>query len=449
MTRKIGVWIVGAYGNVATCAVAGAAAVARGLTPTTGLVTETRELRELDLVPLSDLVFGGHEIREGSIVRTAEEFGERNGLLSPALRLAVDEDLQRADAEVRPGVLVNPTAEVRAMASSDVVTAESPAELIARVQADLRDFQQRNELATVIVVNLISTEADYRDSPALESLAAFRAALDTRPGSLPDEESGPDKACPRSEEVAGATGIPSSVLYAFAAVDAGFPFVDFTPAVASGAAPVRETALARGVPFMGRDGKTGETLVKTVLAPMFLARHFRVLSWEGANMLGNRDGAVLQGSGALASKVRDKDEALRKILGDRDDLHSSVRIDYVPSLKDWKQAYDFIHFEGFLGARMQMHFLWQGCDSALAAPLVLDLVRMTDLAQRRGEVGTLPQLACFFKSPVDVEEQGFAAQMELLHDYVERVRAERAVCADEPTDSPARRRRRPAPSRRT
>ena len=161
-------------------------------------------------------------------------------------------------------------------------------------------------------------------------------------------------------------------------------------------------------------------------------------------MLGNRDGQVLQGSGALASKVRDKDEALRKILGDRDDLHSGVRIDYVPSLQDWKQAYDFIHFEGFLGARMQMHFLWQGCDSALAAPLVLDLVRLTDLAQRRGEVGTLPQLACFFKSPVDVEEQGFAAQMELLHRYVVQVLSERATCADDPAGTPARRRLQPA-----
>jgi len=291
------------------------------------------------------------------------------------------------------------------------------------VQADVREFRARNGLDAVVVVNLTSTEATSADAPALASLEAFRAALDA----------------------GDVSGVPSSVLYAYAALDAGFPFVDFTPAIACSTAPVREIARLRGVPFMGRDGKTGETLVKTVLAPMFLARHLRVLSWEGANMLGNRDGAVLQGSGALASKVRDKDEALRRILGD-DDAHTSVRIDYVPSLDDWKQAYDFIHFEGFLGARMQMHFLWQGCDSALAAPLVLDLVRLADLAQRRGEVGTLPHLACFFKSPVDVEEQGFAAQMGLLHRYVETVRAERAACAAE---APAASRRRPTPATRT
>lgn len=420
MTRKIGVWIAGARGNVGTCAVAGAAAVARGLLPPTGLVTETRELRELDLVPLGDLVFGGHEIREGSLRRTAEEFGERNGLLTPALRLAVADDLDRADEEIRPGLLLCPTDEVRAMASDELVATGFAAELVARVQADLRAFRDRHDLDDVVVVNLISTEPAAGDCPALASLDAFREALAA-------------DAC---------HGVPSSVLYAYAALDAGFPFIDFTPAIACSVAPVREVARLRGVPFMGRDGKTGETLVKTVLAPMFLARHFRVLSWEGANMLGNRDGAVLQGSGALASKVRDKDEALRRILGD-DATHTSVRIDYVPSLEDWKQAYDFIHFEGFLGARMQMHFLWQGCDSALAAPLVLDLVRLADLAHRRGEVGTLPHLACFFKSPVDVDVQDFAAQMALLHRYVDTVHAERAACAAD-----VARTRRPTPAPR-
>jgi myo-inositol-1-phosphate synthase len=101
-----------------------------------------------------------------------------------------------------------------------------------------------------------------------------------------------------------------------------------------------------------------------------------------------------------------------------------VRIDYVPSLEDWKQAYDFIHFEGFLGAKMQMHFIWQGCDSALAAPLVLDLARLADLAHRRGESGTLPQMAPFFKTPLDVAEQDFAKQMDLLVSYTAMVREE-------------------------
>jgi myo-inositol-1-phosphate synthase len=172
---------------------------------------------------------------------------------------------------------------------------------------------------------------------------------------------------------------------------------------------------------MGRDGKTGETLLKTVLAPMFVARHMPVLSWVGFNVLGNRDGAVLRQGGALASKVRDKDEALRRILKS-ETTHSQVRIDYVPSLEDWKQAYDLVHFQGFLGARMQLHFLWQGCDSALAAPLVLDLVRLADLARRRGEAGTLPWLAPFFKTPLDCDVQDFAAQMSLFAAWCDEAR---------------------------
>jgi myo-inositol-1-phosphate synthase len=364
--RKVGVWIVGAYGNVATCAVAGGAAVARGLLDRTGLVTETPVCAGLDLAPLDGLVFGGWDIREGTLVRSAKEFGDRNGLLTPELRRAIAADLRRADREIRPGVLVNAAPDVAAMAGPGARRRERLDAAFARLQGDLRSFRERNRLDEVVVVNLTSTEAARDDVP--ETLDAFRRAL----------------AANRSR------GITPSLLYALAAVDAGFPFVEFTPAAAVGSGPVREAAALRGVPHMGRDGKTGETLVKTVLAPLFVARHLPVMSWEGFNMLGNRDGAVLRAPGSLASKVRDK---------------------------------DFVHFRGFLGARMQMHFLWQGCDSALAAPLVLDLVRLADLARRRGESGPLPHLACFFKTPLDVEVQEFAEQTRLLADWCDRARA--------------------------
>jgi myo-inositol-1-phosphate synthase len=399
--RRVGVWIIGAYGNVATCAIAGTAAIARGLLDTTGLVTEAPFLAGLPLVPLEDIVFGGCDVREGTLVRSAKEFGDRNGLLTPELRRAVAPELRRADKEVRAGLLVNATESVVAMSRPELRKPEPLAAAITRLQRDLRSFQQRNRLDEVIVVNLASTESTPGAVPALRSLAEFRKAV-------------------AKDRTAG---IPSSVVYAFAAIDAGFPFVDFTPAVAAGTPLMAELSRKCGVPCMGRDGKTGETLVKTVLAPLFVARHLPVMSWEGFNMLGNRDGEVLRDSGALASKVRDKDEALRRILG-TDTTHSRVRIDYVPSLDDWKQAYDFIHFKGFLGARMQMHFLWQGCDSALAAPLVLDLARLADLAHRRGESGSLPQLACFFKTPLGVAEQDFAKQMDLLSRYAAQVREE-------------------------
>jgi myo-inositol-1-phosphate synthase len=180
---------------------------------------------------------------------------------------------------------------------------------------------------------------------------------------------------------------------------------------------LQDLAVERGVPHMGADGKTGETLVKTVLAPLFAGRALRVLSWEGYNLLGNRDGFVLADPKARESKTRSKDRALRQILRD-ERLHTKVTIDYVPSLDDWKVAWDFVHFEGFLGARMSMQFTWQGNDSALAAPLVLDLARLAAFAQARGEAGLMRHAAAYFKSPVGVEEQSFARQLALLEDYV-------------------------------
>ncbi len=400
MKRRLGVWLIGTYGNVATCAVAGAAAIGRGVLDTTGLVTETGICAGLPLAPIGSLVFGGWDIREGSVSASAREFGERNGLLTPDVRRKIAADLRKADRAARPGIVVDPSPGVAAMAGAWLPKKEKLGAGFERLKADLRAFREKHRLDDVIVVNLSSTERDPGDAPALRSVAAFRAAI----------------AKDRRER------LPASVVYAMAAIDCGFPFIDFTPAVAADTPVVRAAARAAGVPAMGRDGKTGETLVKTVLAPLFVARNLPVMSWEGLNMLGNRDGEVLRDAGALASKVRDKDEALRRILRD-DKTHSRVRIDYVPSLDDWKQAYDFIHFKGFLGARMQMHFLWQGCDSALAAPLVLDLARLTALAHRRGESGTLPQLACFFKTPLDVEVQEFGEQMRLLTDWCEDVRA--------------------------
>ncbi len=206
------------------------------------------------------------------------------------------------------------------------------------------------------------------------------------------------------------------MLYAYAAIDAGFPFVNFTSCIGSSLPALDELARRKGVPHCGRDGKTGETLLKTTLAPMFLARNLRVLAWEGHNILGNRDGQVLNTPANRDAKVKDKDAALREILRD-DKVHSRVRIDYVPSLGDWKTAWDFVHFEGFLGAKMSLQFIWQGCDSALAAPLVIDLVRLAEFGHRAGEKGAMRHAACFFKAPVGVEEHDFHRQMDLLIEW--------------------------------
>jgi myo-inositol-1-phosphate synthase len=180
-----------------------------------------------------------------------------------------------------------------------------------------------------------------------------------------------------------------------------------------------ELANRRRVPIAGRDGKTGETLVKTVLAPMFARRNLRLLSWVGHNILGNLDGRVLSDPRNKESKVRSKDQVIGEIVGYPLQTHTSI--EYIESLDDWKTAWDHVHFQGFLGVRMSLQFTWQGCDSALAAPLVIDLARLALLAQRRDETGVLKHLACFFKSPMGVAEHDFFRQFGLLEDYVKSI----------------------------
>jgi myo-inositol-1-phosphate synthase len=382
---------------VGTLSVVGARAIARNLKPPVGLLTETPLCDGLPFPGWGDLVFGGHEVRDTDFGRAAAEFAERAGVLDGALLHLLREDLARASEDLRPGFLVNPSRAVKEMARRGrVARGGSPRLVVEGIQQDLREFQARHDLAEVVVVNVSSTEPSRELPIEFAHLEGFERALETR---------------------SARARLTSGVLHAYAALDAGFPFVNFTPSPGSTIPALMELAEARGVCHMGNDGKTGETLVKTVLAPLFAGRALRVLSWEGYNLLGNRDGYVLDDPKARESKTRSKDKALRGILKD-ERLHAKVTIDYVPSLDDWKVAWDYVHFEGFLGAKMSMQFTWQGNDSALAAPLVLDLARWTALARAEGETGLLPWLAAYFKSPAGVEEQGFVKQLELLERWV-------------------------------
>ena len=174
--------------------------------------------------------------------------------------------------------------------------------------------------------------------------------------------------------------------------------------------------MQRGIPYMGSDGKTGETLVKSVLAPLFAMRNLSVLSWTGQNILGNRDGKVLTDPKIRAAKIQSKDKVTARILGRKTDTH--VSIDYVESLDDWKVAWDHVHFEGFLGTKMTMQFTWQASDSILAAPLVIDLARLAARELRAGRGGVMGHLAFFFKDPIDAVEHDLFSQWRRLIAHV-------------------------------
>lgn len=384
MAEDIGVWIIGACGDVATTALLGVRALRRGLTDATGLVTELADFKALELAGYDRLVFGGCDLRREPAVERARRIHREHGVIPDAILDAVLPDLADVDRHVSAGIVTGAGA---ASGSGRLRRA------VEHVTAAIERFREATRVARVVVVNLASTEPIVPDSPSHESLPAFERALD--------------------DDLDAA--VSPSVLYAYAALRAGCALVNFTPSRGPRLAALDELAHERRVPYCGNDGKTGETLVKTALAPMFAQRNLRVLSWLGFNLLGNSDGRVLADPAARASKLATKGGVLPAILGYSPD--AQVAIEYVPSLNDWKTAWDFIHFEGFLGTRMSLQFTWQGCDSMLAAPLVLDLVRLAELALRREEAGFMPHTACFFKDPIGVGEQSLAAQFELLRHY--------------------------------
>ncbi|HEY1378955.1 MAG TPA: inositol-3-phosphate synthase [Gemmataceae bacterium] len=401
--RRVGLWLIGALGGVGSTAALGLAALRRGLTETTGLVTALPPFAGLDLDGPARFVLGGHDIRRGTLADSVATLARRIGAFDPAVVEACVPDLEAWGENVRPGTAVNSGDTIAALADRpDLPRADTPRGVIEHLQRDLRDFRERHRLDQVVVVNVASTEETPDPRPEHESLDRLQGALAKSDAGL----------------------LPVSSLYAYAAIDLGLPYVNFTPSTGSALPALGELADRRGVPVAGRDGKTGETLVKTVLAPMFARRNLRLLSWVGHNILGNLDGRVLADPRNKESKVRSKDQVIGQIVGYPLQTHTSI--EYIESLDDWKTAWDHVHFQGFLGVRMALQFTWQGCDSALAAPLVLDLARLTLFAQRRGEAGVLKHLACFFKSPMGVAEHDFFKQFALLEEYVRRANSPEA-----------------------
>jgi len=375
--RRTGVWFVGARGSVATTATLGALAVAGGLDPGHGMVTGLPGFAGFAGIGLpgpDELVIGGHDVVAVPLAKRAEALADA-GVVPLALVRALGAELNVVDARLRqpdpfPG---------------------APQQLaVEQIVADLREFAVREGCDRVVVVNVASTEAPYETDERHGDLAVLRAALARGPGVL-----------------------PTSSLYAYAAFDAGCSFVDFTPGAGVRAIPALvQLAEKRGLPWAGSDGKTGETLVRSALTAMFGSRALRVRSWAGVNLLGGGDGASLADPAARSSKTASKRRGLAAGLGY--DVDAPLHIDYVPDMGEWKTAWDHVSFDGFLGTAMSLQFTWQGCDSALAAPLVLDLARLVARAQETGGAGPLGELGFFFKDPAGSDEHRLAAQFETL-----------------------------------
>ena len=395
--RRVGLWLIGACGSVGSTAALGLSAISRGVMKPVGMVTATPLCRQLPFDSLDSFVVGGHDIRHQRLLDTVKDLHERSNIFPASVLEKCAPDLEAWSANIRPGTVLQSGSAIDALAEqAEVQHARTVRQAVKFIQADLKDFRDRHELDQIAVVNVASTEPPFALGAEHASLALLEAAMDrTTPAAL-----------------------PASGIYAYAALDLGLPYVNFTPSLGNSLPAIDELARLRKVPHGGKDGKTGETLLKAVLAPMFAARNMTVQSWVGHNILGGGDGRVLSTPENKSSKVITKEAVLSDILGYKPQTH--VSIEYIESLDDWKTAWDHIHFEGFLGTKMTMQFTWQGCDSILAAPLVLDLALLSLLAQRRGEAGVMRHLASFFKSPMEVKEHDFFKQLDLFRAYIQK-----------------------------
>ncbi|HYX26802.1 MAG TPA: inositol-3-phosphate synthase [Thermoanaerobaculia bacterium] len=390
---KLGVTIVGLGGAVSTTMIAGVELMLRGLVPRIGMLTEEADgnplAGRLDFVPLEEIVFAGWDVKPANLYQAALE----HRVLPPDQLAAVRERLECLvpwPAVFSQEFAVN-------LRGDHVVPVRRHREQIELIQARIRELRNRHGLDQVIMVNLASTEAYQELSDVHRSLDAFEAGLD-----------------------ADDPAISPAMRYLYAANRMRVPYCGFAPAPTVPA--LVQQAVEAGNPIAGADGKTGQTLVKTALAAMFRVRRLRVLGWYSVNFLGNNDGLVLEAPGANKTKVLSKISVLDSILGYEVENHQ-VHIHYYKPRGDAKEAWDNIDIQGFAGIPMQMkvNFLCQ--DSILAAPLVIDLIRLLEVAWRCGERGIQRQLSLFFKSPYtpcgETPVHDLFRQEQMLLDWVE------------------------------
>ncbi len=387
-TGRLGILLAG-LGAVSTTLIAGVHAIRKGLAAPTGSLTQMGTVRLgkrtegrspliKDFVPLAtldDLVFGGWDIFEDNCYEAARNAAVlRGGLL--------DEVRPELEA-VQPWPAVFDQAYVKRLDGPNVKTGSSKRDLAEQLRADIRRFRDTQGVERLVLVWCGSTEVYMEEAPVHQSLDAFERGL---------EASDP--------------AIPSSMIYAYAALKEGIPYANAAPNLSADVPALEALALQTGSPLAGKDLKTGQTLMKTMVAPGLKARLLGVAGWYSTNILGNRDGEVLDDPESFKTKEESKKSVLDHILQPElyptlyGDLHHVVRINYYPPRGDNKEGWDNIDLVGWLDYPMQLKINFLCRDSILAAPIVLDVALFLDLASRAGMSGIQEWLSFYFKSPI-------------------------------------------------
>jgi myo-inositol-1-phosphate synthase len=385
---KLGVLLVG-LGAVSTTTIAGVIAVRRGLARPIGSLTQMGTIRLgkrtegrspaiRDFVPLAsldDVVFGGWDIFD----ENSYEAAKTAGVLDVDLLEQIRPELER----ITPMPAVFERKYVKRLDGPNVKKGRTKRDLAEQLREDIRRFKKDNGVSRLVLIWAGSTEIYMQESPAHASVEAFEKALDA------------------SDE-----SIPSSMIYAYAAIKEGIPYANAAPNLSADVPALLQLASQTGSPLAGKDLKTGQTWMKTLLAPGLKARLLGVEGWYSTNILGNRDGEVLDDPESFKTKEESKKSVLDYILQPNlypdlyKNLHHVVRINYYPPRGDNKEGWDNIDIFGWLGYKMQLKINFLCRDSILAAPIVLDTALFLDLASRAGMAGIQEWLSFYFKSPM-------------------------------------------------
>lgn len=391
---KLGVLIVGLNGAVSTTFLAGIFSIIKGHSIPVGSITQMGTIRIgkrtennfpliKDFVPLTkleDLVFGGWDIRNENCYESALTAGV---LKTEHLNL-VKNELER----LKPMKGAFEQFYVKRLNGDWIKESDNKYEKMMMLRDDIKEFKKKNNLERLVVIWCASTEIYIPVNGDHNSLEVFEKAM---------KENHPD--------------ISPSMLYAYAAIREGVPFINGAPNLSCDVPVLMNLAKEKKVPIAGKDFKTGQTLVKTVIAPMLKTKMLGLRGWFSNNILGNRDGEVLDDPESFKTKEESKLSVLDSILQPDlypqlySDYYHKVRINYYPPRGDDKEGWDNIDIFGWMNYPMQIKIDFLCKDSILAAPLVLDLILFIDLAQRIGMSGIQDWLSFFFKSPIHEESQ--------------------------------------------
>ena len=388
---RLGILLVG-LGAVSTTFVAGVEAIKKGLAKPIGSLTQMGTIRLgkrtehkspkihdfVSLAHLEDLVFGAWDIFPDD----AYESARKAGVLKSEDLAAVKTELQAL--KPMPGIFSKNY--VKKLDGTYIKPGNSKRDWADKITQDIHAFKDKSKVNRLVVIWCGSTEIYLKPGPVHSSLAAFEKGLDAN-----DPEISP------------------AMIYAYAALKLGIPFANGAPNLCVDTKALQELALKTGAPIVGKDFKTGQTLMKTILAPGLRARMLGVRGWFSTNILGNRDGEVLDDPESFKTKEESKLGVLDTILQPElnpdlyGDIYHKVRINYYPPRGDDKEGWDNIDIFGWMGYPMQIKIDFLCKDSILAAPIVLDLVLFLDLAKRSGMKGIQEWLSFYLKSPMTAE----------------------------------------------